>query len=522
MTGELSPVPPVPPIPPAAGRPTPSSARRLALRRGVAWNSFAEVAQFVTSFGGMVVLARLMPPAEYGKAAAVTGVLVLVSAFNAAGMLAHTTQLPEGEHPDWSRHWHAGVRLQALQFLTVNLVALACWWLPAYRAIAPLLHVGSIGCLLSLPHLMAFHMLLRDFDFARLRLGVVAGTVLNTFVTVGLGLSGRGAIAIVIGSQVAALLPLSLMLVAGLRWRPDRWLSPLDWRAHRAPVRFWGQSVATGLIVAARGALEAAFLPRVFGFASLGLLGRAQALYTNTSGRVTNVLHNTIAPVLPRSTNDPVTYARQATLFVLVVLLVGVAGAGLVGIEGPELSRVLYGERWRAADPLIWPAALAGLGMAILHAAGLILQAVGRLRAVVALSVFQGLITAPLILLTLVGISLTEYAWLVAIAELIAAALALRLAARHLMAGWVETALMPPFVALALAGAVTVVARRAMAGESPAWVLVTTLPLYALVAVLVLRLRYPDALVAVLGRLRPGLWLLRAMKLPIALPLAER
>lgn len=467
----------------------------------------------------MLVLVRLMPPAEYGKAAAVTSVLVFLSAFNAAGMLAQTTQLPEGEHPDWTRHWQAGLRLQGLQFLAVNAVAAVCWWIPAYRALAPLLHTGSIGCLLSLPHLMAFHLLLREFDFARLRMGVVAGTVVNTLVTVGLALAGWGALAIVIGAQVAALLPLSLFLVVGRRWRPDRgWLAPLDWTAHRAPLRFWGQSVATSLMVAARGALEAAVLPGALGFASLGLLGRAQALHSNTSGRFANVLHNTVAPVLPRASNEARTFARHATLFMLVALLGGVAGAGFVGIEGPELSRVLYGERWRAADPLIWPAALAGLGLGILQVSGLVLQAVGRLRSLVALNAAQGALTAPLALLTLAGVSLADYAWLVAIAELVAGAAALRLVGRHLARGWVESTLMPPFVAVSLAAAVTVMARRALAGQPPLIVLATTTPLYAAVIVLVLRARYPEALITVLGRVRIGRRMLGAMRLPTSVP----
>ena len=93
-------------------RPTPRTHRRAVLTRGVAWGASAEVAQITIGFAGMLALARIMPPGEYGKAGAAAGILFLLSAFNASGMLVHTVQMPEGEEPNWSRHWHAAMVLQ--------------------------------------------------------------------------------------------------------------------------------------------------------------------------------------------------------------------------------------------------------------------------------------------------------------------------------------------------------------------------------------------------------------------------
>ena len=104
-------------------RPTPRSHRRAVLRRGVAWNAFSEVAQFLFNFAAMLVLVRVIPPVEYGKATAATSVLVLLTSFSAAGLLAHTLQLHEGEHPDWTLHWHAAFVLQGSLFVAANVIA---------------------------------------------------------------------------------------------------------------------------------------------------------------------------------------------------------------------------------------------------------------------------------------------------------------------------------------------------------------------------------------------------------------
>lgn len=491
-------------------RPTPRSHRRAVLRRGVAWNAFSEVAQFLFNFAAMLVLVRVIPPVEYGKATAATSVLVLLTSFSAAGLLAHTLQLHEGEHPDWTLHWHAALVLQGSLFVAANVIAALFWLIPAYRPAAPLLHIGSIGCVLNLPHLFAYQLLQRELDFRRSRLGIVMSSLANTGTAVVLGLAGCGAYAIVIGAQVAGLLPLPIYLLVIRRWRPDGpWFRWPDWRRHRASMRFGGTQMAMSLLFSARGALEAAVLPGTLGFGAIGLLGRAQAIHTQTAGRAGGVLRDAVYPLLPRSADDPPAFARHTTLFLLVALLAAVSGAAFVGLQGAQLSRVLYGEKWRAADPLIWPAAVAGLGVGLYQVAGMIVQASSRLRPLFALNVVQAALVAPLVLLTLAGVSIRQYAWLVAGAEVTAAVVALAVAARHLAPQWIASTLVPPFVATGLATAVIVLVRPLLAHQPPWVVLAVTSPLYAALIVVVLRLQAPMVLQAVLGRVRPGTRALR-------------
>src|SRR5207253_9344528 len=70
------------------------------------------------------------------------------------------------------------------------------------------------------------------------------------------------------------------------------------------------------------------------------------------------VVVETVYPLLPRSAGDREQFSRHATLFVRTMLLVSIPGAMFVGIEGPTLSRVLYGAKWIAADSLILPSTI--------------------------------------------------------------------------------------------------------------------------------------------------------------------
>lgn len=494
--------------------PTPSSTRRAVLTHGVAWNAISEGAQVALNIAAMLVLVRIIPPGEYGKATAATSVLVFLSSFSASGLLQHALQLHEGEEPDWTLHWHAALVVQGTLFLVANAIAGLYWFLPAYRPAAPLLHAGSLGCLLNLPHLVAYQMLQRELDFRRSRLGLIVSSLANTLTAVALGVAGFGAWAIVLGAQVMGLVPLSAYLLLVRRWRPaGPWVAWPDWRRHAPSLRFGGLQMAMAFLATLRGSLEAAVLPGTAGFAAIGLLGRATGLHAQTVGRVTAVFKDTIAPLLPRSAGDPATYARHATMVVQATLLAALPGAVAIGLLGPEFSRVLYGRKWISADPLIWPAALAALGLGTFGIALFVVQAAGRLRATLVLAVAEAVVVAPLSLVTTAGASIVEYAWLAAAAECAAAVVGCLVAARHLAAGWAWSILAPALTA-AGAGAAAVLAVVPHTATWPEGArLAVHLPLYLVAAAVGLRLAFPAVLQSTVGRVRGGAVLLRWLAL---------
>ncbi|HET7875197.1 MAG TPA: oligosaccharide flippase family protein, partial [Methylomirabilota bacterium] len=332
--------------------------RRHLVIRGIAWNSLYQIVDSGLAFGAMLVLVRVLTPAEYGHFGAVLGLLTLLNAFNFSTFAAHALQLPDEEEPDWSLHWSAGLHIQLLLFLACNGVAGLCWLGREYRTLAPLLHLASVGLLLDGPAQLRIVMLRRELGFGRLKLLFGCSVVIKLGAALAVALAGGGAYALVLGSNVLTPLPLAADLLLFRRWRPEGpWWRWPDWAAYRPALRFGFQRAGSALLAAGRGALEAIVLPLSVGYGAIGLLGRARVLFGTTVGKVTAVLEETAYPLLPRYAPDSGRYARQATLFVQAVLLVACPGILYVALEGRALSRLLYGERWVGADPLIWPAA---------------------------------------------------------------------------------------------------------------------------------------------------------------------
>jgi len=310
------------------------------VRSGVAWNSLHQVFSVAVSFGSMLVLVRIIPPREYGRAGAVSSLLALFSAASCRMFILQALQLPGGVEPDWSQHLGVGLRIQLLLTLLCNAVATVCWFLPAYRPIALLLHVASAGFLLDAFAQPSGLMLERALNFRRLRILGAISTALYAITMLALGLAGLGALAIVLSSLTGGLAPaFDLVFVRRWRPRPGWWQNP-NWRSYRPSLRFGALNIASNVLSSARSALEFAVLPARAGFVAIGLWSRAQALFTMSIGRLMTVLQQTVYPLLPRYAAHRERYPRQATLFAQVMIWLLVPSAIYLGLEGKALSRI--------------------------------------------------------------------------------------------------------------------------------------------------------------------------------------
>jgi PST family polysaccharide transporter len=475
------------------------------IAHGVFWNSAFQLFVVAVSFGSMLVLVRVIPPSEYGRAAAATGILGLINCFNCSYFIAQAIQLREGEQPDWAAHWRAGFYIQMALTLACNAVAGAAWLHPSYRPVAPLLHLASLGLLVDWPNQLSLTMMRRDMDFKRMRLVQSVGVLITAGASVWLGLKGAGAYAMILGGNVLSGLPFGFDLLFIRRWRPpaDWWRWP-DWSAYRHALGFGGKLSASALLAAGRGMLESLVLPGTLGYEAMGLLNRAQVLFATTFGRVNALVVDTVYPLLPRSAGDPVQFARHATLFVQTMLLVSIPGAVFVGLQGPELSRLLYGQKWIAADPLLWPGTIFAWGVSVLLVFSSVLMAASKMRVWFIVSLFGAALCLPAIGVALFGGGTLTYVWALAGGQVVAVIVAMVLASPLLEKGWVRRVLAPPVISSALAATALLLTSRLNENLQLAPRLCLSALVYALVTMLVMRGLFALPLKEVLTRLPAG------------------
>jgi PST family polysaccharide transporter len=474
------------------------------VRRGATWSTLYQAFDAVVSLASMLVLVRIIPPADYGRAAAAAGVLIFLNTFNAHIFMSYALQLPEGEEPPWRLHWSVGFYLHGTLAVLAQAIAIGFWFVPDYRAVAPLMHLGGLGILLDWPAQLAAVILRRRLDLRRLHLLSAAGTVLRLTTTMGLALAGAGAYGIVVGTNVVSGLPFAVDLLVVQRWRPGTgWWKAPDWREYRRPLAFGFQRIGGVVVGGVRGLLEAAVLPMTIGYDAIGLLNRARALYGATLGRVGSAIVETAYPFLPRAAADRTAYARGATLFVQVLLLVAVPGGLYLGVEGRAVSRVLYGEKWVAMDPLIWPGVITGVALAVFAGFSAVLVAAGRVRTVLWLDALAGLLTITGLWAAWATSNPVAYAWALTSAEIVVVIAAARTMSPLMQAGWWSSVCAPPLAAGGLAAAVLLVGRPLVAELSMPLRLGETAIAFAAVAVGTLLVAFPRAVSPLVAVLRP-------------------
>lgn len=459
----------------------------------------------------MLVLVRVIPPVEYGRAASVVAFLKVLNSASCARFMSQGLQVPGEEEPDWTAHWQVGLVLQLVLGLVCLLAAAGAWSLPEYRALSPLLALGAVGLCIDAPAQLNLVMLQRDLNFARLRLLAACATLLATGTTLGLAFLGLGAFALVLGGNVLLSIPFGIDLLVVRRWRPKSgWFRKPNWRAYRPALAFGGQQVLSGFLQAGQAAVTAGVLPSALGFYAIGLINRADGLFSSTALRISGLISETVYPALPKLLDDEERFRRAAGLFVKLLLLVLFPGAAFLVVAGSDLSRVLYGARWIAADPLLGPAALAGLALGLTAAGYRVLLARSHLRACLGLDFLKALCLLPALCGVLWWREAEPYLWLLALGGLPPAWAALRMASPSLAPGWLQGTLVPTLLPAATAAAVLAVVVDDL-GHDPFLRLGGAVCIYCAVWLIVLRTLFASTLRELCSRAPGGSLVQRAL-----------
>ncbi len=480
--------------------------------RGVLWNGLYQVFSIGVQLASMLLLVRLISPADYGRWGVMLGVLQLINAFSCATFMAQALQLPEGEEPDWTLHWHCGLWIQVGLAATCGCLAGTVTLVPVYADLAPLFGVAALGLLIDAPSRLRATQLHRTLDFRRLRLAGAVSTIASVGASVAIALLGGGALALVVGGNVVASLGFTLDLLVVARWRPaGPWVCWPDWSRYRPALRFGLYQATAGVLRTSRGALAAVVLPGTLGYDAIGLLGRAEALFTATIARLNGMVTEAVYPVLPRCANDDARFHRVASAYVQVGALLLVLGGTFVAHEGPALSSLLYGPKWAAADPLLAPLTLSGMLLGVAALAYRVLLARGRLTACFRVDLVSALLGVGLVLLTFARPDAHDYAWgLTAVAGVVAAG---ALAAGQKDGLSLVRSLTPPLAAAALGAVALRVGAPLVTDLAPPWRLAATAGAFSLTTAACLRLFFPAFLARILSLVPGGGRVVRALGL---------
>jgi lipopolysaccharide exporter len=348
---------------------------RPGLNSGLRWTMVRTAVVEVANLLVVVVLARLVAPAEFGRYA--IALIVLLLATVPTWAVQYT--IVQREHIDRD-HLRTGQTLSIVVGLAVCAVCLA-----ASYAIVPILFGARTAvlvrlmipaCLLNSVNTVQCAIIARRLEFRRSSLVDMTTSVVGALVAIPLAVIGLNGAAIVLGVDAGSLAGFILICF----WvRPPlptfRLHSARDFARSGIPAASNAASLVCFqncdyVIVGARvGALQAGYYFRAY---SLGVVYQT---------KISQVLTTVGIPVLSRvRREDEIHRLRQRIIQTITIILFPLLTA--LAIVAPKFVTWLYGPRWHASVLPVQILTIGGAAMLVAQAVTVAMLSAGRPRAV--------------------------------------------------------------------------------------------------------------------------------------------
>lgn len=318
-------------------------------QRSLLWASSEAVARTLLQTLVLVVLAKLLTPADYGVVGAALIIVGISAIFSQLGVGPAIVQRPELE----PRHLDAAFALSSiLGFFTAGILYVSAPLFAQFfkmPALTPVLQVLAVIFPITGLAVVSESLLQRDLRFDLIARAEVASYFFGFgIVATGLAWRGWGAWALVAG-QIAQMLVRTVLLFSAQPWRPR---FACEMAAVRDLRRFSGGVTLARLANYLATSGDNVVVGRYLGESALGTYGRAYQLMAQPANLVGNVLEKVLFPAMARVQDQRERLAsvyRQGAGMLATAML---PGSAMIYLLAPEIVHVLLGARW---DGVVFP-----------------------------------------------------------------------------------------------------------------------------------------------------------------------
>lgn len=424
--------------------------RRMA--RGAAWLVLFRLLERGIGFVSTLILARILVPADFGLVAMAMSILAALELLGAFSFDLALIQNQRAERRHYDTAWTFGVvfgLIKALGMCALALPAAAFFNEPRVTGVMLALAVGTAIQGFDNVGTVAFQ---KDLQLHKeFQLGL-AKKLAGFFVTVGLALWLQSHWALVAGVLTMRVTGLALSYTMH-PYRPR-----LCWEATGELFNYSKWLLLNNVLIFLNNRGTDFIIGRVSGANALGLYSVAYEVANLPTTELVFPISRAVYPGYAKLSGD-VNRLREAFLKVIgLISLLTIPTGALIGLASEPLVRVLLGQKWLDAIPLIQILTIFGIVRSIHGPPGSIYLAIGKPRAVAMLQTIQLILALGLMLLLVprLGPVGAAYSILVAAAAAMAVNYGMVLKELAMQFSQVWTVMWRPIVGtLSMAGATT-------------------------------------------------------------------
>lgn len=361
--------------------------------RGALWNGLSFGVGKGLLFVTTVILARLLPPEDFGLLALGLIVIVYLDVVGDLGLGAAVIYRRERDPRDTSTAvilaGASGIVIAALALLCAPLLS-AAFGEPRLTAVVQVL---TMGFLLRMLGIVQRSKLEKDLDFRRRLVPEVSGNVLKGVVSVGLALAGAGVWSLVWGQVVG------VGVTTVLYWVMANWRFSwhFDRQVARELLRFGLPVTVLGGLAALLQTLDVLIIGARLGVDALGLYTIAFRIPELFVLHLCYIISGALFPAYAKVQDDSAQLRSAFRSTLRLVSLVTTPLALGLAVVAPDLVPVLFGDRWLAAVPVMQVLAVYTLLHSLSFNVGDVYKATGRPGVLNKLAVLRLAVTAPVL-----------------------------------------------------------------------------------------------------------------------------
>ncbi len=327
-----------------------------AAARGAAHTLLAQFLRFAIQFGALMILARLLTPADYGTVAlvtAITGLALLLADF---GLSSAAIQAREITHQQKSNLFWLNTVVGVLVSIVVFFAAYPISWFYGRPELVQVAQALSVVFLLYAVTAQFRAEASKALRFKAMAIADVSAQLLSFAAAIVAAIFGATYWALVLQQVLSAFLLLIFLWVAS-RWTPT-W--PSRNSSIRSFISFGVNNLGVQLVTYASNNIDSVLIGRFWGVEQLGLYSRAYQLYRLPLQQLAAPMTRVAFPVLSKIEDDATfqRYVRQAQL--LQTYVIGGVFFAATALCSP-LVEIVLGPEWDETKSLFAILAIGGV-----------------------------------------------------------------------------------------------------------------------------------------------------------------
>lgn len=351
---------------------------------GMVWSIAGQVLSKGVTILTLAVLARLLTKADFGLIATATIVIDLLSPYRDLGLgealIQNRKNFRTAANSVFSMNMLTGVILTSLVFLSTPLVV-SFFDSPS---IEPLLKWLSLIFIINAAGSVHITILKRELDYRKKLIPVMGGSMIKGLLSIFLAFKGFGVWAIIWGQLAGTSISVILAWLV-VSWRPR---FEIDYRLTRKFLGFGASVMGTNTLCVMKDNFAFIIVGKVCGMSLLGVFSLSfrlpEVLLIGNLWVLAEVFFSMFSII--QGDQEKIRNGFLASIR-LVALIATPVCLGLIVTADP-LIRVIYGEQWLEAIPLLKVLAVYAWVHSLGYHAGDVYKAIGRPNVLLNLTIF--------------------------------------------------------------------------------------------------------------------------------------